>query len=107
MQIFEDTDRQDDLSMETFYVLYLNIDDIETKDYHVSSAEHNGEMVDKSDAESHDPNEEMIIQTRSREKGRPTLLRTGKPSGPRTVYQPSATSRQTPYEILVRGDVEL
>jgi len=68
MQIFEDTDRQDDLSMETFYVPYLNIDDIETKDYHASSAEDNGEVIDKGDAESHDPNEEMIIQTRSRGK---------------------------------------
>jgi len=52
----------------------------------VSSAEDNGEVVDKGDAERHDTNEEMIIQTRSEGKDRPTLLRTGKAGGPRKIY---------------------
>jgi len=63
--MFEDTDRQDELSKETVYVPYLNIDDIERKDYHESSAEDDGEVIDEGDAESSDPDEEMIIQTRS------------------------------------------
>jgi len=37
VNIFEDTDHQDELSKETVYVPYLNIDDIETKDNHESS----------------------------------------------------------------------
>jgi len=79
--------------------------------------EDNGEVVDEGDAESNDPNEEMINQARSRGKGRPTLLKMEKPAGSRKVYQPSETSHQDPKtshqnpkipnEILVRDDVEL
>jgi len=49
---------------------YLNIDDIETKNYHELSAEDDGE-IDEGDAKSSNPDEEMIIQTRNRGKDRP------------------------------------
>jgi len=88
VKIFEDTDRQDELSKETLYVVYLNIDDIEAKNNHESSTEDDGEVVDEGDAENSDPDEEMIIQTRSRGKGRPALSKTGKSGRTKKVYQP-------------------
>jgi len=65
----------------------LNIDDIETKDNHESSTEDDGEVVDEDDIENSDPDEEIIIQTRSRGKSRSTLLKTGKPGKARFTNQ--------------------
>jgi len=110
IKTFEDTDCQDELSKKTFYVPYLNIDDIETKDNHDSSTEDDGEEVDEGDAESSDPDEEMIIQTRSRGKSRPALLKTGKPDRPKKIYQSDKTAHQDPkslHEIMERIDAEL
>jgi len=101
---------QDELSKETLYIPYLNIDDIETKDNHESSTGDDGEVVDEGDTESSDPDEEMIIQRKSRGKRRPVLLKMGKPGRPRKVYQPGETSYQdpkSPREIMERDDAEL
>jgi len=67
-------------------------------------------VVDEGDAESSDPDEEMITQTRNRGKSRPALLKTGKLGRPTKVYQPGETSHQdpkSPHEILARDDAEL
>jgi len=58
------------------------------KNYHESLTEDDGEVVDEGDAESSDSDEKMIIQTRSRGKGCPALLKTGKSGRPKKVYQP-------------------
>jgi len=80
------------------------------KDYHESLTEDDEEVVDEGDAESSDPDKEMIIQRRGLGKGRPAFLKTGKPDRPRKIYQPDETSRQdpkSPREIMERDDVEL
>jgi len=64
VKIFEDTDRQDELSKEILYVSYLNIDDIETKDNHESATEDDGEVVDEGDAESSDPDDNSNEESR-------------------------------------------
>jgi len=66
-------------------------------------------VVDEGDAESSDPDEEMIIQTRNRGKSRLAFLKTGKPDRSRKVYQPGETSCQDPkssHEILERNDTD-
>jgi len=66
----------------------LNIDNIETKDNHESSTEDDGKAVDEGDVKCSDPDEETVIQTRSRRKSYPALLKSGKPNRPRKIYQP-------------------
>jgi len=56
VKIFEDIDRQDELSKETLHVLYLNIDNNESKDNHESLTENDGEVFDEDDAECSDEN---------------------------------------------------
>jgi len=70
----------------------LNIEYNETKDNHESSTEDNREKVNEGNAECSDPDEETVIQTRSREKDRRALLKTGKPNRPKKIYFPSETS---------------
>jgi len=55
----------------------LNIDNIETKNNHESSAEDDGE-VDEDNVESSDLDEEMIIQRGSRGKDHLAHLKTAK-----------------------------
>jgi len=64
----------------------LNIDEDESRENHESSIEDDEEMVDDNDAEYCDPDEETVIQTTGRRKGRPALLKTGKLSRSRKVY---------------------
>jgi len=86
----------------------LNIDNNASKDNDESSREGEG-MVDENDAESSDPYEETISQTEDRRKGRPTLLKTGKPGGLKLIYQFRVASRSDPgstSEILEKDDAQ-
>jgi len=78
----------------------LNIDNNESKNNHESLTKDDGEMIEESDAECSDPNDETkirtIIQTKSRGNGRLALLKTGKLGRLRKVYQPDETPRQDP-----------
>jgi len=67
-------------------------------------------VVDEGDAESSDPDKEMIIKTRSRVKSHIALLGLGKSSRTRKVYKLGETSRQdpkSPREIMEKDDAEL
>jgi len=113
VKIFEDTDCKDELSKETLYVPYLNIDNIEMKDNHELSTKDDGEVVDEGDAECSDPDEKTIIQTRSQEKSRPALLKTGKPDQGRFISQVMRlhvrirSLRVRSCGIMERNDAEL
>jgi len=53
----------------------LNIENSKSKDNNESSTEDDEEVVIEGDAECSDPDEETIIQTRGRGKGRSALLK--------------------------------
>jgi len=96
VKIFEDIDCQDVLSKETFYVPYLNIDNNELKDNHESSIKNDEKWLIK--ATLNVAISMKIIQTRDRGKGRPALLKTGKPKD-----QKRFTSQMKTRNLRVRS----
>jgi len=52
------------LSKETFYVPYLNIDNNKSQDNDETLREDDEKIIDENDAESSDPDEETISQTK-------------------------------------------
>jgi len=88
----------------------LNIGNNESKNNDESSRKDDKEVVDVSDAESCNPDLETISETKSRGKGRPALLKTGRLDRLKEVYQSEEARRQDPrsaFEIIEKDDAQL
>jgi len=110
VKFFEDIDRVRNLSNGTCDMPCLIIDTPCDDD---SLSEEDENATNKSDTESNNPEEAInreTNQTRNRERGRPTLLKTGKPGRPRKIYQSKGSSYPDPRcvsEIPEKVDKEL
>jgi len=109
VKFFEDIDCVRNLSNGTCDMPSLTIDTPFDDD---SLSEEDENATDKSDTENNDPEEAInreTSQTRNHGRGRPTLLKTGKPGRPRKVYQSKGSSYPEPRcasEISERVDKE-